>query len=211
MSLLAGLAADCQNQSCNPSSSFHVILRLDGIALGLSTLILMSRRPLGPYSLFLEPRNGFAQKSIIPRAIQNSAPEEVRPRNPHSPIIHAEDFEARHHPGPLKLECLSLKAINRSPIRCPGIPMFSVLQPLKGTPRSYTGSMFLHDPSFHNMFHLLFHLILHCWGILAYPTLNPCSPPQVDRIWGRWGSYYNIPKAIFYLLKEDYRPKTLKP
>ena len=29
-------------------------------------------------------------------------------------------------------------------------------------------------------------------------------PIGVDRIWGLWGSYYNIPKAIFYLLKEDY-------
>ena len=25
------------------------------------------------------------------------------------------------------------------------------------------------------------------------------SPPQVDRIWGIWGSYSNIPKAIIYL------------
>ena len=24
------------------------------------------------------------------------------------------------------------------------------------------------------------------------------------RIWGIWGSYYNIPKAIFYVLKGDY-------
>ena len=31
------------------------------------------------------------------------------------------------------------------------------------------------------------------------------SRPQVDRIWGTWGSYYNMPKAIFYLLKGDYR------
>ena len=30
------------------------------------------------------------------------------------------------------------------------------------------------------------------------------SPPQVDRIWGIWGSYYNLPKAIFYLLKGEY-------
>ena len=28
--------------------------------------------------------------------------------------------------------------------------------------------------------------------------------PQVDRIWGIWGSYYNIPNAVFYLLKGDY-------
>ena len=31
------------------------------------------------------------------------------------------------------------------------------------------------------------------------------SPAQVDGIWGIWGCYYNIPKAIFYLLKGDYR------
>ena len=31
------------------------------------------------------------------------------------------------------------------------------------------------------------------------------SPAQVDRIWGIWGSYFNIPKAIFCLLKGDYR------
>ena len=30
------------------------------------------------------------------------------------------------------------------------------------------------------------------------------SPPEVDRIGGIWGSYYNISKAIFYLLKGDY-------
>ena len=30
------------------------------------------------------------------------------------------------------------------------------------------------------------------------------SPPELDRIWSRWGSYYNMPKAIFHLLK-DYR------
>ena len=27
---------------------------------------------------------------------------------------------------------------------------------------------------------------------------------QVDRIWDIWESYYNIPEAIFYLLKGDY-------
>ena len=39
------------------------------------------------------------------------------------------------------------------------------------------------------------------------------SRPKVDRIWGIWGSYYNIPltlnpdlpKAISYLLKGDFR------
>ena len=30
------------------------------------------------------------------------------------------------------------------------------------------------------------------------------SPPEVDRIWGIWGFYYNVPKAMFYLLKGDY-------
>ena len=33
---------------------------------------------------------------------------------------------------------------------------------------------------------------------------EPYSPPQVDRIWGVWGSHYNIPKARLDLLKEDY-------
>ena len=36
------------------------------------------------------------------------------------------------------------------------------------------------------------------------PNHKPYSPPEVDRIWGIWGSCYNIPKAIFYLLKKDY-------
>ena len=31
------------------------------------------------------------------------------------------------------------------------------------------------------------------------------SPPEVDRIWGISGSCHNIPKAIFYLLKGDYK------
>ena len=35
------------------------------------------------------------------------------------------------------------------------------------------------------------------------------SPPEVDTIWGVWGPYYNIPKAIFYLLKGDYSPNPL--
>ena len=30
------------------------------------------------------------------------------------------------------------------------------------------------------------------------------SPPSVDRMWGIWGSYYNIPEAIFDLLKGVY-------
>ena len=35
------------------------------------------------------------------------------------------------------------------------------------------------------------------------------SPPSVDRIWGIWGSYYNKPKAMFYLLKGDYKLPSL--
>ena len=27
----------------------------------------------------------------------------------------------------------------------------------------------------------------------------------MDRMWGIWGSHFNLPKAIFYLLKRDYR------
>ena len=30
------------------------------------------------------------------------------------------------------------------------------------------------------------------------------------QIWGIWGSYYNIPKAMFYLLKADYKSKLLE-
>ena len=29
------------------------------------------------------------------------------------------------------------------------------------------------------------------------------------RIWDTWGSYYNIPKAIVYLLKGDYKRRDL--
>ena len=36
------------------------------------------------------------------------------------------------------------------------------------------------------------------------------SPPEADRIWGIWRSYYNIPKAIFYLLKGDYSSLRLR-
>ena len=34
------------------------------------------------------------------------------------------------------------------------------------------------------------------------------SRPQVNGIWGIWGSYYHIPKAIFHLLKGNYTPET---
>ena len=37
------------------------------------------------------------------------------------------------------------------------------------------------------------------WGILGY------SPPEVNRTWSIWGSYHNISKAIFYILKGHYR------
>ena len=30
------------------------------------------------------------------------------------------------------------------------------------------------------------------------------SHRELDRIWGIWGSYYNIPAAIFCLVKRDY-------
>ena len=31
-------------------------------------------------------------------------------------------------------------------------------------------------------------------------VVNPYNPSEVDRIWGIWGSYYNTPEAILYLL-----------
>ena len=40
------------------------------------------------------------------------------------------------------------------------------------------------------------------WALGGNPKLH--SPRLVDRIWDIWGSYDNIPKAIFYLLKGDY-------
>ena len=30
------------------------------------------------------------------------------------------------------------------------------------------------------------------------------SPPYVDGTWGIWGSYFNLPKTIVYLLKGNY-------
>ena len=38
------------------------------------------------------------------------------------------------------------------------------------------------------------------WGV----STKGYSPPSVGRIWVICGSYYYIPKAIFYLLKGDY-------
>ena len=43
------------------------------------------------------------------------------------------------------------------------------------------------------------------WGSVGFRVqdlgFRVYSPPSVDRMWGICGSYYNIPKAIFYLLK----------
>ena len=46
-------------------------------------------------------------------------------------------------------------------------------------------------------------------GSPAFRGTRPYSHPLVDRIWGMWGSYYNRPEAVFYLLKGDYNPKLL--
>ena len=35
------------------------------------------------------------------------------------------------------------------------------------------------------------------------PNPKTYSPPQVDTIWGIWGSYYNILKAVFHLHKGE--------
>ena len=49
------------------------------------------------------------------------------------------------------------------------------------------------------------------WGLgfrvlgLGFLGFSVYRPPEVDRIWGIRGSYYNIPRAIFYLLKGGYR------
>ena len=37
----------------------------------------------------------------------------------------------------------------------------------------------------------------------AFQKIRVYSPPQVDRMWGIWGSYDNILRAIFYLLTGD--------
>ena len=44
----------------------------------------------------------------------------------------------------------------------------------------------------------------------SYIYLNPLghSPSKVDRIWGIWGSYSSMPKAMFYLPKRDYKSIT---
>ena len=43
---------------------------------------------------------------------------------------------------------------------------------------------------------------LRCSSIFG---LGFIVPLMVDRLWGIWGSYYTIPKAIFYLLRGDCR------
>ena len=43
----------------------------------------------------------------------------------------------------------------------------------------------------------------------TYNLGGSSSPPKVDRIWGIWGSFYNVPKAIFYLLKGIYLRGTI--
>ena len=55
---------------------------------------------------------------------------------------------------------------------------------------SYFGSLIYHKDPFLDC-------LLTTSKFLAY------SPPEVDRIWGIWVSYYNIPTVIFYLLKGE--------
>ena len=47
-----------------------------------------------------------------------------------------------------------------------------------------------------------------CFLSLSYLDLLTASEWEIDRIWGICGSYYTIPKTIFYLLKSDYKPYT---
>ena len=42
-----------------------------------------------------------------------------------------------------------------------------------------------------------------------YPSQRLIVPSYADRIWGIWGPYYSIPKAILYLLKGDYNPEVI--
>ena len=37
-----------------------------------------------------------------------------------------------------------------------------------------------------------------------YLGVRVYSPPEVDRIWGIWGTYFHIAKAILYRLKGHY-------
>ena len=36
------------------------------------------------------------------------------------------------------------------------------------------------------------------------------SSPPLDRLWGIWGSYCNMPKAVFYLLQGDYKDRVYR-
>ena len=47
-------------------------------------------------------------------------------------------------------------------------------------------------------------------GALLSASFRVSSPPEVDRIWGVWRPYDNIPKAIFHILKADFRFKGLE-
>ena len=42
-------------------------------------------------------------------------------------------------------------------------------------------------------------------AVMSLPKVGGFRVPRIDRIWGIWGSYYSIPKAIFYLLKGQSR------
>ena len=41
-------------------------------------------------------------------------------------------------------------------------------------------------------------------NIMPIALMSSYSPPWVDRVWDIWGSYYNMSKSMFYLLKGDY-------
>ena len=45
--------------------------------------------------------------------------------------------------------------------------------------------------------------VILCTVRRACKKCEGVSSPLSSRIWGIWGSYYNIPKAIFYLLTGD--------
>ena len=54
-------------------------------------------------------------------------------------------------------------------------------------------------------FKLMYVFMYVCMYVCIFTYIYMCvEPPEVDRIWGIWGSYYNIPKTVFYLIKGDY-------
>ena len=63
---------------------------------------------------------------------------------------------------------------------------------------SYIHLLFLSSPRNHNLDDTSHISICEKTFRMIY------SPPQADTIWGIWGSYHNLHKAIFYLLKGDY-------